>query len=86
MDGIVFKVRENSWVINKTIYLAVGLKTDGKKEVLEMWLGGAEAAGFWMGVLTDLKTRGAKDILVTITDNLKGFTKTIDSVFQAAVT
>ena len=58
MDGIVFKVRENSRVVNKTIYLAVGLKVDGKKEVLGMWLGGSEAASFWMGVLTDLKARG----------------------------
>ncbi|MEM9723323.1 MAG: IS256 family transposase [Bacteroidota bacterium] len=86
MDGIVFKVRENSRVVNKTIYLAVGLKIDGKKEVLGMWLGGAEAASFWMGVLTDLKTRGVEDILITVTDNLKGFTKTISSVFPEAAT
>lgn len=81
MDGIVFKVRENSRVINKTIYLAVGLKKDGKKEVLGLWLGQAESASFWMGVLTDLKARGVEDILVTVTDNLKGFTQTIKSVF-----
>lgn len=81
MDGMVFKVRENSRVINKTIYLAVGLKKDGKKEVLGMWLGKTEAASFWMGVLTDLKARGVEDILVTVTDNLNGFTNTIKSVF-----
>jgi putative transposase len=81
MDGIVFKVRENSRVINKTIYLAVGLKKDGKKEVLGMWLGKAESASFWMGVLTDLKTRGVEDIFITVTDNLKGFTQTIKTVF-----
>lgn len=86
MDGIVFKVRENSRVVNKTIYLAVGLKVDGKKEVLGMWLGGSEAASFWMGVLTDLKARGVEDILITVTDNLKGFTKTISSVFPEAAT
>lgn len=86
MDGIVFKVRENSRVVNKTIYLAVGLKIDGKKEVLGMWLGGSEAASFWMGVLTDLKTRGVEDILITVTDNLKGFTKTINSVFPETAT
>lgn len=86
MDGIVFKVRENSRVVNKTIYLAVGLKTDGKKEVLGMWLGGNEAASFWMGVLTDLKTRGVEDILITVTDNLTGFSKTIQSVFPQAQT
>lgn len=86
MDGIVFKVREGSRVINKTIYLAIGLKRDGKKEVLGMWLGKAEAASFWMGVLTDLKTRGVSDILITVTDNLKGFTKTIQSVFPESST
>jgi len=75
MDGIVFKVRENSRVIDKTIYLAVGLRIDGKKEVLGLWLGKNESASFWLSVLTDLKARGVKDILVTATDNLKGFTK-----------
>lgn len=86
MDGIVFKVRDNSRVVNKTIYLAVGLKNDGKKEVLGMWVGGSGAASFWMGVLTDLKTRGVEDILITVTDNLQGFTKTIRSVFPQADT
>jgi putative transposase len=86
MDGIVFKVRENSRVINKTIYLAVGLKKDGKKEVLGMWLGKAESASFWMGVLTDLKTRGVEDIFITVTDNLKGFTQTIKTVFPKSGT
>lgn len=81
MDGIVFKVRENSKVIDKTIYLAVGLRTDGKKEVLGLWLGKNESASFWMSVLTDLKARGVQDILVTATDNLKGFTEAIRSVF-----
>lgn len=81
MDGIVFKVRENSKVIDKTIYLAVGLRTDGKKEVLGIWLGKNESASFWLGVLTDLKARGVEDILVTATDNLKGFTEAIRSVF-----
>ncbi len=77
MDGIVFKVRENSKVINKTIYLAVGLNRDGKKEVLGMWLGKNESSSFWLGVLTDLKARGVEDILITATDNLNGFTQTI---------
>lgn len=63
MDGIVFKVRENSKVINKTIYLAVGLRKDGRKEVLGMWLGKNESSAFWMSVLTDLKARGVEDIL-----------------------
>ena len=86
MDGIVFKVRENSKVINKTIYLAVGLNRDGKKEVLGMWLGKNESASFWLGVLTDLKARGVEDILITATDNLNGFTQTIKQVFPQSQT
>ena len=81
MDGIVFKVRENSRVVNKTIYIAIGLRTDGLKEVLGLWLGKNESAAFWMSVLTDLKVRGVKDVLITATDNLNGFTETIGSVF-----
>lgn len=86
MDGIVFKVRENSKVINKTIYLAVGLNRDGKKEILGMWLGKNESASFWLGVLTDLKARGVEDILITATDNLNGFTQTIKNVFPESQT
>ena len=86
MDGIVFKVRENSKVINKTIYLAVGLNREGRKEVLGMWLGKNESSSFWMSVLTDLKARGVEDILITATDNLNGFTQTIRSVFPQSQT
>ncbi len=86
MDGIVFKVRENSKVINKTIYIAVGLRRDGKKEVLGLWLGKNESAAFWMSVLTDMKARGVEDLLITATDNLNGFTDTIKNVFPLATT
>lgn len=86
MDGIVFKVRENSKVINKTIYIAVGLRTDGKKEVLGLWLGKNESSAFWMSVLTDIKSRGTQDILITATDNLNGFTDTIKTIFPNSVT
>jgi len=86
MDGIVFKVRENSKVINKTIYIAVGLRRDGKKEVLGLWLGKNESASFWMSVLTDFKARGVQDILITATDNLNGFTDTIKNVFPESKT
>ena len=86
MDGIVFKVRENSKVINKTIYLAIGLNREGKKEVLGMWLGKNESSSFWNRVLTDLKARGVEDILITATDNLNGFTQTIRSVFPDSQT
>jgi transposase-like protein len=86
MDGIVFKVRENSKVINKTIYIAVGLRRDGKKEVLGLWLGKNESAAFWMSVLTDIRARGTEDILITATDNLNGFTDTIKNVFPESKT
>lgn len=86
MDGIVFKVRENSKVINKTVYIAVGLLRDGQKEVLGLWLGKNESAAFWMSVLTDLKARGVEDMLITATDNLNGFTDTIKTVFPESKT
>ena len=86
MDGIVFKVREGSKVINKTIYIAVGLRRDGLKEVLGLWLGKNESSAFWMSVLTDLKARGTEDILITATDNLNGFTETIRTVFPESRT
>lgn len=86
MDGIVFKVRDNGKVINKTIYLAVGLNLEGKKEVLGLWLGKTESSSFWMSVLTDLQARGVEDILITCTDNLNGFTDTIKAVFPQSTT
>nr|WP_297913573.1 IS256 family transposase [uncultured Allomuricauda sp.] len=86
MDGIVFKVRESSKVINKTVYVAIGLRRDGKKEVLGLWLGKNESSAFWMSVLTDMKARGTQDILITATDNLNGFTDTIKNVFPESKT
>jgi transposase-like protein len=86
MDGIVFKVRQNGKVINKTIYLAIGLNSEGYKEILGMWLGENESSSFWMSVLTDLRSRGVEDILITCTDNLKGFTEAINSTFTRSVT
>lgn len=81
MDGIVFKVKENMRVIEKTIYIAIGLNKKGLKEVLGLWLGRNESASFWMSVLSDLRARGVEDILITSTDNLKGFTEVIRSTF-----
>jgi len=86
MDGIVFKVRENGKVINKTVYLCVGLNKEGLKEVLGMWVGKTESSSFWLGVLSDLKARGVEDILITVTDNLSGFTDTIKNVFPESIT
>lgn len=86
MDGIVFKVRQAGKVINKTIYLAVGLNREGYKEILGMWLGENESAAFWQGVMTDLKVRGVEDILVSVTDNLHGFTQAISNIFPQTKT
>jgi transposase-like protein len=86
MDGIVFKVRDGGKIINKTVYLCVGLSKSGHKEVLGMWVGKSESSSFWMSVLTDLKARGVEDVLITCTDNLNGFTQTIRTVFPASST
>ena len=86
MDGIVLKIRTDSKVINKCIYIVIGLKPDGRKEVLGFWIEKTESAAFWISVLTDLKARGVEDILIACTDNLKGFTQAINAVFPETVT
>ena len=86
MDGIMLKVRSDNKVINKCVYVVIGLKPDGMKEVLGYWIEKTESAAFWMTVLTDLKARGVEDILIACTDNLKGFTQAINAVFPQAVT
>ena len=86
MDGIVLKVRQNGKYINKCIFIVIGLKNDGLKEVLGMWIAENESAAFWLTVLTDLKARGVEDILIACTDNLTGFTQAIKGVFPNAIT
>lgn len=86
MDGIVLKVKQNGRYANKCIYLVIGLRKDGRKEVLGMWTSENESAAFWLSVLTDLKARGVEDILIACTDNLKGFTDAIITVFPETVT
>jgi transposase-like protein len=86
MDGISTKIRHNGKVVNKTVYLVIGLTQEGKKQVLGMWISETESASFWMTVLTDLKARGVKDILIASTDNLSGFTEAIKGVFPLADT
>jgi len=86
MDGIVLKVRQNGKYINKCIFIVIGLKNDGLKEVLGMWIAENESASFWLTVLTDLKARGVEDILIACTDNLTGFTQAIKGVFPNTVT
>jgi putative transposase len=86
LDGISLKVRNEGKIINKSIYLIIGLNTAGKKEVISMWINETESASFWMSVLDDLKLRGVKDILIACSDNLKGLTKAIKAVFPETVT
>lgn len=86
MDGIMLKVKHNGKYINKCVYIVIGLRKDGLKEVLGMWMAETESASFWMSVLTDLKARGVEDILIACTDNLKGFTDAIKGVFPQTIT
>ena len=86
MDGIVIKIREDGKVVNKCVFIVIGLTNEGKKEVLGFWINKTESASFWMTVLTDLKARGVEDILIACTDNLKGFTQAIKGVFPEAIT
>ncbi|HTM66631.1 MAG TPA: IS256 family transposase [Flavipsychrobacter sp.] len=86
MDGIVLKVKQNGRFINKCVYLVIGLRNDGYKEVLGLWIAETESASFWLSVLTDLKARGVEDILIACTDNLKGFTDAIKAAFPNTVT
>ncbi|ECD6344613.1 IS256 family transposase [Salmonella enterica subsp. enterica serovar Newport] len=81
MDCIVVKVRQNGSVINKAVFLALGINTEGRKELLGMWLAENEGAKFWLNVLTELKNRGLQDILIACVDGLKGFPVAINSVY-----
>ncbi|WP_145476297.1 IS256 family transposase [Yersinia similis] len=81
LDCIVVKVRQSGTVINKAVFLALGINTEGQKELLGMWLAENEGAKFWPGVLTELKNRGLQDILIACVDGLKGFPDAINSVY-----
>ncbi|HHN8279447.1 TPA: IS256 family transposase [Morganella morganii] len=81
LDCIVVKVRQHSTVINKSVYLALGVNLDGQKELLGLWIAETEGAKFWLSVMTELKNRGVQDILITCVDGLKGFPEAIASVF-----
>ena len=86
MDCICFKIRQDNKVINKSIYLVIGLKPDGFKEILGIWIAETESASFWLSVLSELKDRGVKSILIACTDNLTGFTSAIQASFPDTVT
>ncbi len=73
LDCIVLKIRQNKRVINKSMYVALGINREGQKELLGLWLAETEGARFWLSVLTELKSRGLEDILIACVDGLKGF-------------
>lgn len=81
MDAIHYNVREDHMVIKKAVYIAIGIKINGTKEVLGMWIGGNESAKYWLGVLNEIKNRGVKDILIVSVDGLSGFGDAIHAVF-----
>ena len=81
LDCIVLKIRQDKRVINKAIYLALGVNMEGHKELLGMWISENEGAKFWLNVLTELQNRGVKDILIACVDGLKGFPDAINTVF-----
>ena len=81
LDAIRVKVRDAGHVINKAIYLAIGITLDGIKEVLGMWVAENEGAKFWLQVVTELRNRGVQDIFIACVDGLKGFPEAIETVF-----
>ena len=81
LDCIVLKIRQNNRVINKSMYLALGINTEGHKELLGMWLAETEGAKFWLSVLTELKNRGLQDILIAYVDGLKGLPEAISAEY-----
>ena len=81
LDCIVVKIRQDKRVINKSIFLALGINLDGQKELMGMWIAENEGAKFWLNVLTELQQRGVEDILIACVDGLKGFPDAINTVF-----
>jgi len=84
LDCIVVKIRQDKRVINKAIYLALGVNMEGHKELLGLWISETEGAKFWLSVLTELQNRGVQDILIACVDGLKGFPAAINTVFPEA--
>jgi len=80
-DALRVKMRDEGAVRNKAVYLAIGVSTDGRKDVLGLWVEQTEGAKFWMRVMSELKNRGVNDILIAVVDGLKGFPEAINAVF-----
>jgi putative transposase len=85
LDAFVLKIRDGGSVQRKACYLAMAITMDGRREVLGMWFQASEGAKFWMQVLTDLKQRGVRDILICCVDGLKGFPEAIEAVFPQTI-
>lgn len=81
LDAVHFHVRSEGQIVKKAVYVAIGLRLDGIREVLGMWVGENESAKFWLGILNGLKNRGVEDILIACVDGLTGFTGAIEAVF-----
>jgi len=84
LDCIVIKVRENKRVINKAVFLALAINTEGMKELLGLWIAENEGSKFWLSVLTELQNRGIQDIFIAAVDGLTGFPDAINTVFPQA--
>jgi len=82
-DALRVKIREEGLVRNKAIYLALGILPDGTRDILGLWIENTEGAKFWMKVFSDLKVRGVQDILIAVTDGLKGMPEALGAVFPA---
>ena len=81
MDAMHYKVKDNGKVENRAVYNILGITTEGKKELLGMYVSENEGANFWLSVMTDLQNRGVKDILIACIDNLNGFSEAINSIY-----
>ncbi|MBT4139036.1 MAG: IS256 family transposase [Candidatus Latescibacteria bacterium] len=81
LDALKVKIRDSGSVVNKSIYLALGINMEGDKELLGLWIEKNEGAKFWLSVLTELQNRGLKDIFIACVDGLKGFPEAIETVF-----
>ena len=84
MDAVHFNVREDNRTVKKAVYVAIGVKLNGTREVLGMWIGGNESAKYWLGVLNEIKNRGVEDIMIVSVDGLTGFGDAIHAVFPLA--
>src|SRR5262245_35434232 len=82
-DALRVKIREEATVRSKAVYLALGIRPNGTREILGLWIEQTEGAKFWLKVFTDLRTRGCQDILIAVTDGLKGMSEALEAVYPA---